>query len=193
MKNYVIAFTTLALAFLFSFSIAIFSPAMDTTVTRGNKAISKDTLPAVETIVEKYIQALGGREAIEKLETRSCRGRFIYDVHWRKPPNEEVAIEAYARSPNRSVYIEHRSDFIYTEGFDGRIRWKQDIDGIKPEDISERSRFEFILDPQGALHIRKYFPGLVVKEEKQIEGHICYLVDPEGREHVRRDLIQPPN
>ena len=188
MKNYVIAFTTLSLALLLSISIAVFSPVKDTTANERHERIAKDVLPAVETIVEKYIEALGGREAIEKLGTRSCKGRFIHDVHWRKPPYEEVPVEAYAKSSDRSVYIEHRSEFIYKEGFDGHIRWKQDVGGIKPEDISERSRFEFILDPHGVLHLQDYFPGMVVTKEETLEGRQYYVVDPTGREHVRRDL-----
>ncbi|UCE18006.1 MAG: class I SAM-dependent methyltransferase [Gemmatimonadota bacterium] len=148
--------------------------------SKRNYADSLNTLPSVEQILERYIQAIGGREAIERLTSRVCTGKLIHDIPWRKPPYEEVPFEAYARTPDKSLYIEHRSDGIYKEVFNGKIGWTQDADSITIEESPKRSKLEFLMDSQGALHIENYFPGLTVAGKDTLYGREVYAVEPEG-------------
>ena len=151
-------------------------------------ADSLDTLPSVGQILERYIQVIGGRGAIEKLTTRVCTGKLIHDIHWRKPPYEEIPFEAYAKTSDKSVYIEHRSDFIYKEGFDGKTGWSQDADSITIKDSPKRSKLEFIMDPQGALHIEDYFPGLTPTGKETLYGREVYAVEPAGLKEAHYSL-----
>ena len=43
-------------------------------------------LPSLDWIVKRYLQALGGRVALEKLKTRECCGEYVDDMPTRTPP-----------------------------------------------------------------------------------------------------------
>ena len=63
-------------------------------------------LPGLDRIIERYIQAMGGRAAIEKLTTRVCSGQLTDDFPSRTPPvYETAAIEAFAKVPDK--YLRH--------------------------------------------------------------------------------------
>jgi caffeoyl-CoA O-methyltransferase len=183
MKNFIITYATLFITLLFSVSVAIFSPGGEIAGLEGSghsTEIFSDTLPAVDEILEKYIQALGDRQAIEKLETRVCRGRFIHDLNWKTPSHEEVSFEAYFHVPDKWMYSETSTEGILREGCDGKTLWTQKNNDIELLTDRKWTKLSFLLDPQGSLHIQNYFHGLVVKGKESVSGRTVYVVQPES-------------
>ena len=176
-------FTIISITLLISNVIALSSLDSNTQKTDGSvkhSADSLDSLPSVEQVLEKYIQAIGGRETIEKLETRVCTGKLIHDVHWRKPPYEEVPFEAYTKVPDKSIKIEHTSGGIHREGFDGKTGWRQTDQGIEHVEFPKRSKIVWLLNPQNAIRLEEYFPDLTLTGKDTLYGHEVYAVEPAG-------------
>jgi len=157
-------------------------PQMEISVA-GKPVASFEELPTLDWIIECYIQALGGRTAIEKLSTRSCKGRLIHDLTSRTPPVHEVAlIEAVAKVPDKWLFMVCNSGETARNGFDGQGSWRQDADCIELDQRLARSKLAYLLNPQGVLHMQDYFPGMVLRSKEIQRGCEVYAVESTGKD-----------
>jgi len=154
----------------------------------GHLAAAYESLPALERVVENYLSAMGGRERIALLETRSAVGHLTNDLSWGDPPREVVPFEAYAKAPDKWVVAFGRDRSIRSEGFDGTRGWRQTPDLIETVPEQEWSRLGWILNPQGPLTIQEQFHGLVLQEKRTVDGRDLYLVDPTMMESPHNEL-----
>jgi caffeoyl-CoA O-methyltransferase len=151
-------------------------PQVDVVI--GSKtAATYEALSTLDHILERYIQALGGRAAIGKLRTRTCTGRFVDALSWADPPVQTHPLKALAKIPDKWVTTIQVSKGIEQNGFDGRTGWKVNPDRIERDDRMSRSWLGYLLNPQGALYIRDYFPGMTLLAEDTLRGRAVNVVN----------------
>jgi predicted O-methyltransferase YrrM len=143
-----------------------------------------EALPTLDWILERYIQALGGRAAIEKLTTRECTGRFVDDLSWTDPPVQTRPLKAFAKIPDKWTTTLQISKGTEQNGFDGRIGWKQNPDRIERDDRMRRSWLGFILNPHGPLFIQEYFPAMTLEKKDMFSGRAVYVVKTSGTQNL---------
>jgi hypothetical protein len=138
---------------------------------------SRDTTPALEEVLERYIEAVGGREAIEKLTTRVMTGRLVTDLPtWEPPVHESSGFQIYGKVPRKYVLIATSAWGTSRHGYDGETCWK--LDGAEVTlDAHYDRRFAWIADPQNALRMRDYFPEMRVVGGRTLDGRRAYRVD----------------
>jgi hypothetical protein len=129
----------------------------------------------LEHILERYVEAIGGQEAIEKLTTRVSKGRFIDDRPY-AGPKKVIPFETFSKIPDKSLLILKHPENTEREGFDGNIRWRLDNNGLVRRENQERSQMDYFLDPQNALRIQEYFPGMGLMGKVKLRGHTVYVV-----------------
>jgi caffeoyl-CoA O-methyltransferase len=151
-------------------------PPLDVVIGEKTAATFK-ALSTLDHILERYIQALGGRAAIEKLTTRTCTGRFVDDLSWTDPPVQTHPLNALAKIPDKWFTTIQVSEGVEQNGFDGRVGWKVNPDRIERDDRMSRSWLGYLLNPQGALYIREYFPGMTLLKEDTLRGCAVYVVN----------------
>jgi hypothetical protein len=136
-------------------------------------------LPALDEVLERYVEALGGRHAIEKLKTRVCRGRMITDLPSRDPPVYEVdTLEFYAKAPDRYLVVARTAQSgTMSEGWNGILGWKHNSAGMRSIDRAQRSKPALLYNPQGALHLMSDFPGMTVRGRQVLHGRHVIVVD----------------
>jgi hypothetical protein len=136
-----------------------------------------DKLPTVDEVLQRYVEAVGGQYAIEKLTTRECRGILTTDLPTRTPPVHRVRqVTAYAKVPGSVLLIQQDSSSCEKVGFDGSVRWRQDGSGVKEDKDLSTQKIHWLLNPQGALRINEYFPELTVAGIQQTqEGKFVVL------------------
>ncbi len=139
--------------------------------------VSED-LTTVSDVLERYIEAIGGREALEAISTRVCTGKEITDLTSRQQPiYESHYYIAYAKIP-MSYYTEEWTDAgIYSRGHDGQVGWIKDKCGVVPDTSAGKRRLDWLLNPQNALRIEDYFPDLTLNGTKQIRGYTVYVLE----------------
>lgn len=164
-------------------ALCTLAPAVGT----NGPAIS-DSLPTAEQVIERYITAVGGREAIERLSTRLLIGRQTTDLEWTPPVYEVIPIAFYSRVPNSFLMVEHKADGTICEGFDGKATWVQDPDGINLNDQPRDLKLSWLLNPQNALRLSDYFPGLRVAARDYIGGTPVCVLDPVGLDRTYYSL-----
>lgn len=140
--------------------------------------VSAEEQPSVESILAHYTEAVGGCEALEKLTTRICKGKEITDLPSRQQPiYESHYFEAYTKIP-RSCFTAIWSDAeIYRRGYDGNVGWIKDKCGVRHDDHAGKSRLEWLLNPQFALQIEDYFPGLILTGIEWVRGMRVYVLE----------------
>jgi len=151
-------------------------PQVDVVIGRKT-AETYEALSTLDHILERYIQALGGRAAIGKLRTRTCTGRFVDALSWTDPPVQTHPLKALAKIPDKWVTTIQVPKGIEQNGFDGRIGWKVNPDRIERDDRMSRSWLGCLLNPQGALYIRDYFPGMTLLAEDTLRGRAVNVVN----------------
>jgi hypothetical protein len=138
---------------------------------------ASERIPAVDDILERYIEAVGGRQALEKMVTRVCTGKEITDLTSRQQPvYESHYFKAYAKIP-MSYYTEEWTDAgIYRRGYDGRAGWIGDKCGVKPDESAGKRRLDWLLNPQNALRIKDYFPNLTLEGTQHVRGRMVHVL-----------------
>jgi predicted O-methyltransferase YrrM len=144
----------------------------------GKTIASFDKTTLLDVVLEKYVQALGGHDVLERMSTRVCRGKFVHDLPWNKPPKVVEPFEAYAKTPDKWCLVLETAKGTEQEGFDGEVGWRQNSDRIERYDSLGKSWLAFLLNPQGPLHIENYFPGMILKGKKMLKGRDVYVVEP---------------
>jgi predicted O-methyltransferase YrrM len=133
-------------------------------------------LPTLEQILERYVKAVGGSEAVAKLNTRICKGQYIDDRPY-AGPKKIIPFEAFSKIPDKSLFVFKHPDNTEQEGFDGKIRWRLDKNGFVKNEDPERSQMDYFLDPQNALRIKAYFPEMELMGEVTLRNHSVYVVE----------------
>jgi hypothetical protein len=139
--------------------------------------LSEDT-PSLEEVLDRYVEAIGGSEAVERLETRVIRGRVVTDLPTWDPPVHEVdSLAVYSKVPGRYLTVQQTSKGTVLEGCDGENSWKRDVDGrafaFHPVDAGSA----WIIDPRFPIRLREYFPDMVLLGTAMLDGRQAHVVD----------------
>jgi hypothetical protein len=81
--------------------------------------VSHATIPSLETVLQKYVDAIGGKDALAKLTTRVTKGKVdLIGV------SRGGQMEGFMKAPNKSLTVLHMGPLGVTkQGFDGRSGW----------------------------------------------------------------------
>jgi hypothetical protein len=135
------------------------------------------TLPPVDEILRRYVQALGGARTIEAVTSRVVRGTQEIPTG----PGGRVLVPAtvtrYAKAPNLYLYVYRTPTFTVTEGFDGTRAWRQDQNGrvidAVPLDTRRAAR---AADLQASLHLSETYSRLQVTGIEPVNGRPAYVI-----------------
>lgn len=130
-----------------------------------------EAIPTPDQIIDKYVQALGGQAAIEKLTSRVIKG----SIEW----GETTGVaEHYLKAPNKYMSVTAFSDRKLQEGFNGRSGWGLDPKGRLIEwtsneiAVSERSR-----DFYKEIRLKSLYPTIVFKEKEKVLDRDAYELE----------------
>jgi hypothetical protein len=155
---------------------------LSATASGGDPKEEQSEQPTVESVLNRYIDALGGREAVESQTGREYTGKQITDLNSEHHQiYQSLPMEAYASAPMNYEVQVWSDDGGYREGYDGTSGWVKDKCGVKANNEVGLSKQAFLLNPHGPLHVESYFPGLSFAGESTIDGEKVYALQPESR------------
>jgi predicted O-methyltransferase YrrM len=144
--------------------------------------------PTLDSILEKFIRAMGGRMAIEKLKTRTSIGKWVYSYDSRLPDNEGIPLEAYGKIPNMWLASYKQAEGIHKNGYDGKTGWRLNFDRIEQVKEFDRARLGWIINPQGVLVLQDYFPHMILKKTEIKAGRTVFVVESKRRDKTSGTL-----
>jgi len=138
-------------------------------------------IPTADEVLERYIEALGGRDALEKLTTRSVEGKQITDLMSREWASyEKNWLRGYACIP-KSFYVVYGAYGVKQEdSFDGKVGWSKNEGVVRENNELADDRLAWVINPQSPLHIDELWPNLEYVGSEQVRGMTVYVLDTPG-------------
>jgi hypothetical protein len=131
---------------------------------------SKAKLPSVQQVMDRYVNALGGHDAIFKHKSMTLRGKF--EVSDKGPALDRIA---YYKNGKMLYQITLPNGSRYQEGFDGSVAWQLNPDNgpaiSKGDEVKSKERDADMYYP---ARILDYFSSMEVVDVADFEGHTCY-------------------
>ncbi|MEP7272986.1 MAG: hypothetical protein ABI882_15915 [Acidobacteriota bacterium] len=160
---------------LFALAATTLAPAQDSRPKSERQTAPRVTLDAltVDQILDKYVQSLGGRAAIEKVTTRSAKGSFELPTMGVKGE-----FEYHRKAPNRAVTIITLAGYgASIEGYDGKVAWASDpAAGVREKSGVELSTSRLDAEFNKELRLRQLFPKLDLKGAEKVGGRDAWVI-----------------
>ena len=141
---------------------------------KAPEAAAAEALPTIDQILDKQIESLGGKAALEKINSRVISASFEIPAF-----NVSGTMKAYSKSPNKSSAVIDVPGFgLIQRGFDGTAAWEQDpttgMRDITGAELLARKRDS---DLHGELHMKELFTKMAVKSKEKVGEKDAYLVE----------------
>jgi caffeoyl-CoA O-methyltransferase len=141
-----------------------------------------ENLPGVDQILDKYLAAVGGREAFARLKTQLGKGVLKQDA-------EVVPIETVAKAPGKWLLtLQTGGPSPDREGYNGAAGWSESADVVKNMDAGEQPELETFLDFQLPLKLAGLRAGMTVKLKDKLGQQDVYVVEAASPGGRRRTL-----
>jgi photosynthetic reaction center cytochrome c subunit len=126
-------------------------------------------LPTADQILDKYLAAVGGAEALAKIKTRIQKGTI--DAMGMKSP-----IEVYSEAPNKRVSISHFNGGSSVTAFNGQVGWLSIPGGTHRMTAAERESAAIDAQMYFASKVREMYKEFSVRPGEEIGARATYLV-----------------
>jgi photosynthetic reaction center cytochrome c subunit len=113
-------------------------------------------LPTADQILDRWLAAVGGAEALKKIKTRVQKGTIdAMGMHY--------PIEVYSEAPDKRVSISHPKGGSSVTAFNGQVGWLSIPGGVHRMTTTERE--------SAAIDAQMYFPAKVREFYKEFQVH----------------------
>jgi len=132
------------------------------------------TAPTVDQIVDKYVAALGGADAIRKVTSRAMKGAILVG-------GNQTPIDLFTKAPNKRISISHMPSGNSITAFDGAVGWLG-ATGRPAREMSAAEAAAAGLDAEFyfALRLKELFPQLRRARPEEIGVVECEVLNAAG-------------
>jgi hypothetical protein len=137
----------------------------------AGEAKAAEPLPTVDQVLDKYVQAMGGRAAIEKLKSRVMKGSQI------TADGTAIPVETYQAAPDKVVSIlTTPKQGVMMSGYNGHIGWVKNQRGQRELSGAQLADMKRGADFYGDLKLKEMFPGLEVVDREKVGERDAYVL-----------------
>jgi hypothetical protein len=126
-------------------------------------------LPTADQILDKYLAAVGGAEALMKIKTREEKGTI--DAMGTQSP-----IEVYSEAPDKRISIFHMQGGSSVTAFNGEIGWLSIPGGFHRMTAAEREGARIDAELYFPARVREIYKEFKVKPGVELNGQETYMV-----------------
>lgn len=134
-----------------------------------------DTKPSVDAILDKYAQAVGGKDAIAKIASRQIKATRI-EPNGKDSETEEIFQKGGKLSIATTYNSKEKGNFVVVENYDGTRSWKtgnQKEITLKADEIEQIKRNAQIF---AFADLKAIYPKMEVRSVDRIDGREVYLI-----------------
>jgi hypothetical protein len=137
-------------------------------------APTPDQQQVVDEILERYITAVGGQPAIERVTSYRAKGRFATSLF-----RETGTYEVWAKHPNKTLsVIQFPRVGLLKKGFDGETRWVQTPSAtVNDESSSGMAEVEKDADIYNAGKIRSLYQSMRLEGKARLSGRDVNVIE----------------
>lgn len=135
------------------------------------------SFPSPESILAKYVQVVGGEQAIRKITSRVTIAKRDYPAGPAGLAPVTAEVEIYEQAPNFTATISKAEKFTVSEGYDGEAAWSQNVAGVVsnlPEPDQQRAKRS--ADFYESLDLAKSYERMEVSSIEKVNGREAYVL-----------------
>jgi outer membrane lipoprotein-sorting protein len=146
----------------------------------AGESVDKSSYPKADALLEKYLAAVGGADALKKVTSRVQKGSVTFS-------GQKNPIEIYANAPDKRLSSIHRKEGDSLTAYDGKTGWMTGFGRVRIMTAQESAGFALDADMNLASHLKTMFSKTDVDEGEKIDGHDTWLVigEREGKPPLR--------
>jgi hypothetical protein len=144
---------------------------------KGGEA--KATLPSAEQLLDKYLAAIGGAEALQRITSRVQKGTLTAFG------GQHFPVDVYSKAPDKRVSVMHLQGGDSVTAFDGKQGWLSVPGRVHTMSAAENAAARIDADLYFPAHLKTVYEKFSVDVGEKIDGHDTYMV-------VGRTEGQPP-
>lgn len=137
---------------------------------RKKTAEVKASLPAGEQLLDKYLTAIGGAEALQKITSRVQKGTLTAFG------GQQFPMEVYSKAPEKRYSVMHLLGADSVTTFDGKQGWLGVPGRVHKMSAAENDAARIDADLYFAAHVKTLYQKFRVDDGEKIDGHETYLV-----------------
>jgi hypothetical protein len=137
----------------------------------GKKAEeTKAALPAAEQLIDKYLAAIGGAEALQKITSRVQKGTLTAFG------GQHFPAEVYSKAPDKRFSVMHLAGGESVTAFDGKQGWLSIPGRVHMMSAAENAAARIDADIYFPAHLKTLYQKFRVDAGEKINGHDTYMV-----------------
>lgn len=144
----------------------------------SNAQPNKDALPTIDQVLDKYIQAVGGKAALEKVTTRVMKGSRI------GADGVAVPEEVYVKMPGKMLVVTTYPNLTLNSAFNGSEVWnmnnKGEVGKMSADESEQFKREAQLLQPTSLKDIYKEMSVVGVDKINDREVYLVRAVTQTG-------------
>ena len=142
--------------------------------TTPSKTHAAAAMSTADQVLDHYVQAIGGRAAWLKLNSRVSKGSIEIPAM----NNLTGTVEIHEKAPNLMLAVINLGGAAFEQGFDGTIAWSdnpqnglRELSGGELDDARREANFYHPLD------LRKNYTKMTVTGIERVDEHDTYAVE----------------
>ena len=140
---------------------------------------AKPVFPPADQLLDKYIAAIGGAEALQKVTSRVQKGTLTAFG------GQHFPVDVYSKAPEKRLSVMHLANGDSVTAFDGKQGWLSVPGRVHMMSAAENAAAHMDADLYFPLHVKKLYEKFRADAGEKIDGRDTYLV-------VGRSQTQPP-
>ena len=126
-------------------------------------------LPTADQLLDKYLAAVGGAEALKKIKSRVQKGTL-------EAGGIQYPIEVYSQAPEKRVSIAHPQGGESVTAFNGEVGWLAIGNGVHRMTASEREAARIDAELYFPARVRELYKEFRVRPGEPIDGRATLVV-----------------
>jgi len=143
-----------------------------------------ETLPSTDQVLNRYVEAVGGRAAIAKLKTRVVRGTR------EASQGRSWPLEITVKEPDKYLMvIKIPQQGEVRQGFNGKTGWVKSSQGLREMNANELATLKQSLELSKAIKISEPFPRMTVTGREKVGDSEAYVLEHKPADGVTEKLF----
>ncbi len=144
-------------------------------------AAAPEALPDAKTILAKYLAAVGGAAALNKITNRESTGRILGMARFPGEP-DEYPIKIISEAPEKRVSTVFRGNDQSVTAFNGQEGWLTTMAGVRPMSAGERAAARLDAEFYFPERLPEMYQDFKVEQGGEVAGSPTYLVMARGKD-----------
>jgi photosynthetic reaction center cytochrome c subunit len=131
---------------------------------------AKAMLPSAEQLLDKYLAAIGGADALQKITSRVQKGTITAFG------GQHFPVDVYSKAPDKRLSVMHLQGGDSFTGFDGKQGWLSVPGRVHMMSVAENAAARIDADLYLPAHLKTLYEKFRVDIGEKIDGHDTYVV-----------------